>query len=53
MKSEGELDQDPGIPGPKLPDELPPQDAPEVDPQPDVSPPEVDDEGHQAPPRDD
>jgi hypothetical protein len=46
-----ELDHDPGIPGTKLPEQLPPQDEPEVVSPPDTSPPESDDEGHQAPPR--
>ena len=51
MPSEGDwpdpdIPQDPGIPGSKAPDELPPDDEPEVDNVPDVGEPDVDDEGH-------
>jgi len=44
-----DLPQDPGIPGTKVPEELPPQDEPEVERVPDSDQPDVDDEGHQAP----
>jgi hypothetical protein len=44
-----ELPQDPGVPGTKVPEELPPQDEPEVERVPDYGPPDVDDEGHMAP----
>ena len=46
-----DLPQDPGIPGSKLPEQLPPQDEPEVDRVPDSDQPDVDDEGHMAPTR--
>jgi hypothetical protein len=45
-----DLPQDPGIPGPKDPDQLPPQEEPEVDDVPESEHPDVDDEGHRAPP---
>jgi hypothetical protein len=49
-----DLPQDPAIPGPKTPDELPPDDdAPDVEDVPDSEDPDVDSEGHMAPPRDD
>jgi hypothetical protein len=44
-----ELPQDPGIPGSKAPEQLPPEDEPEVDDVPDAEQPDVDDEGHLAP----
>ena len=40
------ISQDPGIPGSKVPEELPPQDEPEVDEVPDLGPPDTDNEGH-------
>jgi hypothetical protein len=46
-----DISQDPGIPGTKTPEELPPHDAPEVERVPDTGPPDVDDEGHMAPER--
>ena len=47
-----DLDHDPGIPGVKTPEQVPPDDdEPEVTSPPDTSPPETDDEGHLAPPR--
>jgi len=51
MSTEDERDdpnisQDPGIPGPKVPEELPPQDEPEVDEVPDLGLPDTDNEGH-------
>jgi hypothetical protein len=45
-----ELPQDPGIPGPKSPEQLPPQEEPEVAGVPDAEQPDVDDEGQLAPP---
>jgi hypothetical protein len=45
-----EIRQDPGIPGPKVPEELPPQDGPAVDETPESEQPDVDDEGHMTPP---
>lgn len=44
-----DLPQDPGIPGSKSPEQLPPQDQPEVDDVPDSDQPDADDEGHMAP----
>jgi hypothetical protein len=44
-----DLPQDPGIPGPKPPQQLPPDDEPEVERVPDWGEPDVDDEGHQDP----
>jgi hypothetical protein len=46
-----DIPQDPGIPGPKQPDQLPPDDEPDVADVPDADQPDADDEGHQAPPR--
>jgi hypothetical protein len=46
-----DLPQDPGIPGSKTPEQLPREDRPEVDEVADAQQPDVDDEGHQAPPR--
>ena len=43
-----DIPQDPGIPGLKTPEQLPPQDDEGVDDVPDVGHPDVDDEGHQA-----
>jgi hypothetical protein len=49
-----DLPQDPGIPGSKVPEELPADDdEPEVEQVPESGEPEVDHEGHMAPPRDD
>jgi hypothetical protein len=49
-----DLPQDPGISGPKPPEELPPDDdEPDVEDVPDSGDPDVDREGHMAPPRDD
>jgi hypothetical protein len=55
-----DLPQDPGIPGAKVPEELPAendegsapghfQSEPEVEEVPDLGPPDTDDEGHMAP----
>ena len=41
-----DLPQDPGIPGTKTPEQLPPQDESEVQRVPDSEQPDVDDEGH-------
>ena len=41
-----EIRQDPGIPGWKTPEQLPPQDEPEIEDVPDSEHPDVDDEGH-------
>jgi hypothetical protein len=46
-----DLPQDPGIPGQKSPEELPPADEPEVERVPDSEQPDVDDEGAMAPNR--
>ena len=40
---------DPGIPGHKVPEELPEQDEPEVDEVPDADQPDYDEEGSRAP----
>ena len=45
-----DIPQDPGIPGSKTPEQVPPDDAPEVAEVPDAEQPDADDEGHQAPP---
>jgi hypothetical protein len=51
--SDPDLPQDPGIPGKKATEELPPQDEPEVERVPDSGLPDVDDEGAMTPnPRD-
>ena len=49
-ESDPDLPQDPGIPGVKTPEELPPQSEPAVEGVPDADQPDVDDEGHMAPP---
>ena len=43
------LPQDPGIPGVKTPEQLPPQDEPDVERVPESEQPDVDDEGQMAP----
>ncbi|HEU4972285.1 MAG TPA: hypothetical protein VFT35_10235 [Gaiellaceae bacterium] len=48
-----DLPQDPGIPGSKPPEELPPDDAPEIGEVPDAEQPDMDDEGQVAPPEPD
>ncbi len=45
-----DIPQDPGIPGTKTPEQLPPEDEPEVERVPDPAPPDADDEGQMAPP---
>ena len=47
------LPQDPGIPGTKRPEQLPPQDEPDIPHVPDADQPDVDDEGSMAPDRSD
>lgn len=47
-----DLPQDPGIPGPKRPEQLPPQDEPDVPDVADAEQPDVDHEGQMSPPRD-
>jgi hypothetical protein len=49
MSADPALPQDPGIPGQKVPEELPPQDEPEVERVPDSDMPDYDEEGHRAP----
>ena len=44
-----DIPQDPGIPGTKLPEQVPPHNTPKVERVPDTGPPDVDDEGHMAP----
>ena len=46
-----DIPQDPGIPGPKTPEQLPPEDESGVDDVPDAEQPDADGEGHMAPPR--
>ena len=46
-----DIPQDPGIPGLKTPEQLPPDDEPEVERVPDAEQPDADGEGHMAPPR--
>ena len=45
-----DIPQDPGIPGPKTPEQLPPEDESDVDDVPDAEQPDADGEGHMAPP---
>jgi hypothetical protein len=44
-----DIPQDPGIPGPTEPEEVPPQEEPDVEEVPESDMPDVDDEGHMAP----
>ena len=44
-----DIAQDPGIPGVKTPEQLPPDDEQEVERVPDSGPADVDDEGHMSP----
>lgn len=46
------ISQDPGIPGSKVPEEVPPQEEPHVEDVPDTGPPDTDNEGHMTPPSD-
>ena len=48
-RADPDLPQDPGIPGAKVPEELPPQDEPEVERVPESEQPDIDDGGHMAP----
>jgi hypothetical protein len=48
-ETDPDLPQDPGIPGPKVPDELPEQNEPEVDEIPDSDIPDYDEEGSRSP----
>jgi hypothetical protein len=48
-ETDPDLPQDPGIPGRKAPEELPPQDDPQVDEVPDSDIPDYDEEGSRAP----
>ncbi len=43
------IPQDPGIPGTKVPEELPTQDEPEVERVPDADQPDYDEEGSRKP----
>jgi len=45
-----DIPQDPGIPGLKTPEQLPPEGEPEVARIPDAEQPDADDGGHMAPP---
>jgi hypothetical protein len=56
MSADGEwadpdVPQDPGIPGSKLPEQLPPEDEPDVARVPESEQPDSDDEGHMTPDR--
>ena len=44
-----DITQDPGIPGVKTPEQLPPDADPEVERVPDSGPADADDEGHMSP----
>ena len=48
-ETDPDIPQDPGIPGTKVPEELPPDEEREVERVPDADQPDVDDEGHMAP----
>ena len=48
-ETDPDIPQDPGIPGPKVPEELPPQDDPEVERVPESDMPDYDEEGSRAP----
>jgi hypothetical protein len=47
-ETDPDIPQDPGIPGQKVPEELPPQEEPEVERVPESGQPDTDDEGHRA-----
>jgi hypothetical protein len=50
MSADPDLPQDPGIPGPKVPEELPAEeDGPEVERVPDADQPDYDEEGSRQP----
>jgi len=46
-----DIPQDPGIPGPKTPEQLPPEDESDVELVPDAEQPDANVDGHMAPPR--
>ena len=48
-ETDPDIPQDPGIPGIKTPEQLPPQDEPEVEQVPDSDMPDYDEEGSRAP----
>jgi hypothetical protein len=48
-ETDPDLPQDPGIPGPKAPEELPAQEEPEVEQVPDSDMPDYDEEGSREP----
>ena len=48
-ETDAEVQQDPGIPGSKTPDQLPPHDEPEIERVPDADQPDYDEEGSRAP----
>jgi hypothetical protein len=48
-ETDPEIQQDPGIPGSKTPDQVPPQDEPEIERVPDADQPDYDEEGSRAP----
>jgi hypothetical protein len=47
---DADIPQDPGIPGSKVPEELPPRKKPHVENVPDTGHPDTDNEGHMTPP---
>ena len=49
MSTDSDIPQDPGIPGTKVPEQLPPQDEPEVERVPDSGQPDYDEEGSRNP----
>jgi hypothetical protein len=49
MSTDPDLPQDPSIPGPKVSEELPPQDDPDVEGVPDSDQPDYDEEGSRNP----
>ena len=49
MSTDPDIPQDPGIPGTKVPEQLPPQDEPEVERVPDSGQPDYDEEGSRDP----
>jgi hypothetical protein len=51
-RPDANIPQDPGIPGSKVPEELPPRKKPHVKNVPDTGPPDTDNEGHMASPTD-
>lgn len=49
-RPDADIPQDPGIPGSKVPEELPPQKKSHIEKVPDIGPPDADNEGHMTPP---